>query len=222
MQKIQRPVWRSFEEKWLKNAAEWVRSGGLALVWRRTAKSATAPRSVWMLLPMQEDGSMAELPYWAMLAVYKDTFDPILRGVAKGLAWTRIQHAYEHEVEHWCLRDSEYSEPIREMELDCLACGACCVKNRVLMDDDDFARFREANRPELQRKPYIRTEKGVKLMALQSNGRCVHLHDDNKCGIYEMRPDNCRWFPAGTEPCLIARRDERGWVDGLNEMPDDA
>ena len=63
-------------------------------------------------------------------------------------------------------------------------------------------------------KPWVRTVKGVKLMSLEPNGRCVHLHNDNKCGIYEMRPDNCRWFPVGTEPCLIARREEHGWVDG--------
>lgn len=211
MQTIRRPVWRSFKEKWLKNAAIWVRSGGCALVWRQTAQKQP---SAWMLLPMEPDGTMTEFPYWAMMAVYRENFSPILRGTAKGLAWSRVQHCYEHEVESWCERDSMYEASSREVSFDCLECGACCTKNRVVLDDDDFARFREAGRDELQRKPWVRTVKGVKLMSLEPNGRCVHLHNDNKCGIYEMRPDNCRWFPVGTEPCLIARREEHGWVDG--------
>jgi hypothetical protein len=210
MQVIERPVWRSFTEKWLKNAAEWVRRGGAALVWRKTASVPSA----WLLLPLDADGAMPEMAYWALLALYRDTYTAITRGHAKGLAWSRVQHAYEHEVELWCERDSVHLAPVRKLELDCLACGACCEKNRVVLDGDDFARFTEAGRPELLKKPWVRTVKGVKLMALQPNGKCVHLQHDNRCDIYALRPDNCRWFPAGTEPCLIARREERGWIDG--------
>ena len=35
-------------------------------------------------------------------------------------------------------------------------------------------------------------------------GDCVHLAG-NDCVIYELRPDNCRAFPAGSEGCLGAR-----------------
>jgi Fe-S-cluster containining protein len=134
--------------------------------------------------------------------------------VAKGLATVRVARAYEHEVEHWCERDSKHREPTRELELDCTTCAACCIDNRVVLDEDDLARLAGDDRPELAKKPWVRTEKGVKLLALDKTSRaCVHLREDKLCGIYERRPDNCRWFPAGTEPCLIARREEFGWVD---------
>ncbi|MBL8678771.1 MAG: YkgJ family cysteine cluster protein [Myxococcales bacterium] len=211
-EKFARPVWRSFTQKYLSNAAEWVRSGGCAVVWR-PAKGGPA---AWLLLPLDDEGgddAMPEPAYWAMLAVYLERYTRIARGAAKGLATVRVARDYEHEVEHWCERDSKYREPTRELELDCTTCAACCIKNRVVLDDADLARLAGTDRPELTKKPYVRTDKGVKLLALdKTTGACVHLNN-KLCGIYERRPDNCRWFPAATEPCLIARREEFGWED---------
>lgn len=211
-EKILRPVWRSFKERFLSNAAAWVRSGGCAVVWR----PAKGPDAAWLLLPLDDEGgadAMPEPAYWAMLAVYLEKYKRIARGPAKGLATVRVARDYEHEVEHWCERDSKYEASTREIELDCMTCAACCINNRVVLDKEDLDRLAGSDRPELIKKPYVRTEKGVKLLALdKGTGACVHLKGQ-LCGIYERRPDNCRWFPAGTEPCLIARRDEFGWVD---------
>ena len=44
--------------------------------------------------------------------------------------------------------------------------------------------------------------------------RCKHLGDDNRCGIYPIRPDACSTFPAGSECCLSSREEEMGIVDG--------
>jgi hypothetical protein len=211
-QKITRPVWRSFTQRFIRHAAEWVRAGGCAVVWR-PAKGGPA---AWLLLPLNHEGgtdAMPEQPYWAMLAVYLEKYKRIARGAAKGLATVRVARAYEHEVEHWCERDSKYPGPTREIELDCMTCAACCFNNKVVLDEQDLARLAGTDHPEYANKPYVRTVKGVKLLALDKRtGACVHLNG-RLCGIYERRPDNCRWFPAGTEPCLLARREEFGWED---------
>lgn len=211
-EKILRPVWRSFRERFLENAVEWVHSGGCAVVWR-PAKGGDA---AWLLLPLDEEGGVDAMPepaYWAMLAVYLSKYKRIARGRAKGLATVRVARAYEHEVEYWCERDSKHREPTRELELDCTTCAACCIDNNVILDEDDLQRLEGDDRPDLVKKPYIRTKKGVKLLALDAKTKhCLHLKD-KMCGIYERRPDACRWFPAGTEPCLISRREEFGWED---------
>jgi Fe-S-cluster containining protein len=214
LEKMTRPVWRSFTERFLGNAAAWVRSGGCAVVWRPSrAKDRPA---AWLLLPLDDEGgeeAMPEQPYWAMLAVYLERYKRLESGPAKGLATVRVGRDYEHEVERWCERDSKHREPIREIELDCTTCAACCIDNRVVLDEADLKRLASDGHEAHRKKPYVRTEKGVKLLALDETTKaCVHLKD-KLCGVYERRPDNCRWFPAGTEPCMIARRDEFGWDD---------
>ena len=109
-------------------------------------------------------------------------------------------------VAGWCERDSALPESMTLETLDCRACGACCRDNDVLLGKDDFARWRAAGRSDLEAPEFLRARKR-KLRVLPS-GDCVHLRG-NDCGIYEVRPDNCRAFPAGSECCLFARDEQR-------------
>src|SRR5262249_40869446 len=112
-------------------------------------------------------------------------------------------------------RDSVFPGPTRTMILDCLACGACCKENEVVLEDEDLERFAGAGRTELARRPLARRRKDGRLvLVLLKNKRCRHLGGDNRCGIYPIRPNACSEFPAGSECCLFSREEELGIVDG--------
>jgi Fe-S-cluster containining protein len=84
----------------------------------------------------------------------------------------------------------------------------------VELDDVDVERFEKGGRPELARPPFARRRDGALVLLLAPDKRCKHLADDNKCGIYALRPDSCSKFPVGSECCLSAREEELGIVDG--------
>jgi Fe-S-cluster containining protein len=100
------------------------------------------------------------------------------------------------------------------VELDCLACGACCKDNRVELDTVDIERFDAAGRADLARPPYAKRENGTVILLLRKDKGCKHLGRDNACGIYPIRPDACSHFPVGSECCLSSREEELGIVDG--------
>jgi hypothetical protein len=205
---VRRPLWRSFTQRFLANAAAHVRAGGHAMVWRPGPTKPVA----WMLLPCGPEGEITELGLWSMLSLNKRNYEVIDSGPAKGLATMRIPRDYEAAVEAWCERDSKWPGATREIELDCVACSACCRANRVVLDDDDFARWRAAGRDDLRGRAYTRTSKGAVVLRLKADKTCVHLNG-TLCGIYTLRPDNCSLFPAGSEPCLQSRLEEFGWQE---------
>lgn len=205
---IRRPLWRSFTERFIDNAVTHVGRGGHAMLWRR----GTAKPVAWMLLPCTVDGALPELAFWSILGIDKRTWSAIPSGVAKGLATMRIPRDREWAVEEWCERDSKWQGSTRDVELDCLTCAACCIRNRVVLDADDLARWNAANRQDLAGKAYTRTVNGEVVLRLAPDGGCVHLRG-KACSIYALRPDNCSVFPAGSEPCLASREEEFGWTD---------
>jgi Fe-S-cluster containining protein len=166
-----------------------------------------------MLLPCGDDGAVTELGYWSILALDKRRYQVIRSGRAKGLATSRIPRDLEYAVEEWCERDARWPGTTREVELDCTTCAACCKSNRVVLDDPDFRRWREAGRGDLAGKAYVRTDRGEVVLRLRKDDKaCVHLRG-TLCGIYAVRPDNCSLFPAGSEPCLGSRKEELDIVD---------
>ncbi|MDP3274208.1 MAG: YkgJ family cysteine cluster protein [Deltaproteobacteria bacterium] len=214
IENIVRPVWRSFVERYESEAAAWVRDGGCAVVWRESP-AKTQPFA-WLLLPLEADGTMTEQPFWAMLSLHRDSFAVVSEGACAGLATVRVLRDYEHEVERWCERDSKHREHVHTVTLDCMTCGACCKNNRVILEPEDLARFADGDREDLGRRPYVRRDGKLLLVALvDARGRagdCVHLREST-CGIYTVRPQSCRDFPAGTEPCLLSRLEEFGIDD---------
>jgi Fe-S-cluster containining protein len=114
---------------------------------------------------------------------------------------------------------------------DCTSCGACCAnpdENRaenfvdyieVLPRDPLLTKTRKSgkNSKSLTRLIVYNPE-GRPHMRLDDRGTCVALRgklgERVQCTIYADRPTGCRRVVAGSERCLLARR-ERGVVDVL-------
>lgn len=206
---VPRPVWRSFTRRFLDRAAAHVRSGGHALV----IDSLATLRNAFALLPC-DDGDMPELSYWSVLALGSRQFTVVSRGPARGLARVKFARELAPTARSWCERDSAWPDSVHVFEYDCEACAACCRHNDVLLTRDDLMRWHEAGRPNLAAARFVRIANRRAALRHRRNGDCVHLVD-NLCGIYELRPDNCSAFPAGSESCLGARMVDYGWIDGL-------
>jgi Fe-S-cluster containining protein len=205
--RLLRPVVRSFKRPHLPRAAAWVRAGGHAIAW-------LAPRQARLVFPRPKKGDELDLGWWSVLDLGRSDYDVARSGPFAGMAFLRVPHDCYSIVRDRIVRDSIHEGPIREIDLDCLECGACCRDNRVELEDQDIERFDEAGRGELYRPPYAKRDDGKIVLVLRRDKRCKHLADDNRCGVYPIRPDACRTFPAGSECCLSSREAELGIVDG--------
>jgi Fe-S-cluster containining protein len=205
--RVLRPVVRSFKPPHLLRAAGWVRSGGHAVVW-------LGPRRARLVFQRPEKGDELDLGWWSVLDLGRSDFEIARGGHFTGMGCLRIPHDCYSIVRDRIVRDSVHAGPTRAIDLDCLACGACCKDNRVELEDHDVARFVKAGRGELARSPYAKRDDGKIVLVLRRDKRCKHLGDDNKCAVYPIRPDACSTFPAGSECCLSSREAELGIVDG--------
>jgi hypothetical protein len=205
--RVVRPVVRSFKWPFLEEAASWVRAGGHAVVW-------ISPRKARLVFAKPRVGDESDMGYWSALDIGQAEYSVAKRGPFAGMAFVRIPHDCYRIVRDRVVRDSIHPEPMRAIELDCLACGACCKDNRVVLEDADVARFAQAGRPDLARAPYSKRDDGAIVLVLRRDKRCKHLGTDNMCGIYEIRPSACSTFPVGSECCLSSREEEMGTVDG--------
>jgi uncharacterized protein len=204
---LARPVWRSFRPRFLENAVAHVRRGGFAVL-------LLPDRNMKLLLPRTPEGSLTEMARWALLALDVRRCGTVRKGPARGLAVARARPRDRDILREWCERDGTCPRSTYRMELDCRACGACCRDNRVVIEPRDVAQWRRAGRADLAARAYFRTARGKVVLRLGPDGACVHLRpNDNHCSIYDLRPLNCRAFPAGSEACLAARLETLGIVD---------
>jgi Fe-S-cluster containining protein len=99
------------------------------------------------------------------------------------------------------------------MQLDCLACGACCFgpDDYVAVTEPDLdrmskeARGRFVHRGKAARQSDRRGRRFLRMV----NGHCAALHARQghfSCRIYKERPTPCRVVEAGSRECLDARR----------------
>jgi hypothetical protein len=204
---VTRPVVRSFRSPHFAEAATWVHAGGHAVVW-------LSPRKARLVFSKPREGDELDLGRWSALDLGISQHTMATQGAFAGLAYVRVPHDCYTIVRERVVRDSIHPEPTRDIELDCLACAACCKDNCVELDDADIARFEGAGRGDLAKPPYARRENGSIVLVLRRDRRCKQLADDNRCGIYEIRPSACSTFPRGSECCLSAREEELGIVDG--------
>lgn len=149
-----------------------------------------------------------------MLDLGRSGYSIARSGPFAGMGYLRVPHDCYSIVRGRVVRDSIHPDPTRDLDLDCLACAACCRDNRVELDDCDVDRFEAAGRGELARAPYSRRDDGRLVLVLRSDRNCKHLGGDNRCAIYSIRPDACSTFPAGSECCLSSREEELDIVDG--------
>ncbi|AKU94484.1 hypothetical protein AKJ09_01148 [Labilithrix luteola] len=206
---VHRPIARSFKKKWVKEAAAHVRAGGHAFVWE------TDKRVLFVFQEPAEDNP-DDFGAWGIYDMAKWKWNVETRGALKGLAWTLVPRDCLWIAKRRVERDSIHPGPTRKVAFDCTDCAACCRDNEVILQPSDVERFKEGGRPELAKPPYARRDKDGKLvLTLLRNKRCRHLQQDNRCGIYELRPHPCSEFPMGSECCLFAREDVLKLYDGL-------
>lgn len=203
-----RPVVRSFKKDFARECAAWVRAGGHGILW-------DSPKRARLVLPKFGPKDTMALGRWAILDLGKSTFGFAKTGPLRGLVTSPVPEDTLFIVREWATRDSIHPKPTKKIALDCLACGACCRDNEVVLEKQDARRFRKAGLEKMMKPPYARRARDGRLMLrVLGNGKCTNLERDNKCAIYDARPDACRYFPAASECCLFAREEELGIIDG--------
>jgi len=210
MMTVVRPVVRSFRSTYMKEARAWVKAGGHAVVWE-------SDKRAMLVFPVPKKGDEEDLGMWSVLDLGKQRWDTPTSGPYAGLACSLFPRATLWIAKRRAERDSKWRNPTRRIKLDCLTCAACCRDNEVILEKKDVTRFREAKRMDLVRRPLAAWRDGKFVLTLLANGSCRHLKSDNACAIYEIRPDACSQFPAGSECCLFAREEELNVYDGVIE-----
>jgi Fe-S-cluster containining protein len=200
---VERPLWRSFEANQLRAAAKHARAGGISVV------KGSEPKQRWRMLgdagPPGED--LPLLVDWAIRAIEAPRWGEIVEGPAKGCVEAPIARGWRERVSEWIARDLAFEGATSHATFDCVKCAACCRDNKVVLDEQDLARFRDGGRVDLLKRT---SKKGIiRLLPLvrTKDKSCIHLGKDLLCTIYEVRPNMCREFPAGTEQCMTSRED---------------
>jgi uncharacterized protein len=80
-------------------------------------------------------------------------------------------------------------------QIDCLKCANCCRTLQIVVDDKDIQRLavRLNMTPKQFAKQYIESD-ADKTQYLKSTP-CSFLGEDNRCTVYEDRPQACHDFP---------------------------
>ncbi len=210
---VTRPIVRQFKAKYTKEILAHVRGGGHAVVWESPG-AGKRPRAR-LVFPAPKDDDEQDLAVWSLLDMGKSgRWERIARGPLRGLGTSLVPRDCHSIVKHRAERDSIHEGATRDVDFDCLACGACCKDNEVVLHDVDVERFTKGGRADLTRPPYARKRDGKLVLTLLPTKSCRHLMSDNKCAIYALRPDACSTFPVASEPCLFSREEELGVVDG--------
>ena len=208
---VYRPIVRSFDVKYAREAAAHVRAGGHAVVWESKKRAI-------LVFGVPEDGDDDDLGLWAIYDMAKWRWKLVETGALKGLAHTLVPPGCHWIVRRRAERDSIHPGARRRVTFDCTKCAACCHDNEVVLLPDDIARLKAGGRPELAKPPYARRQKDgrILLTLLPSKSKASrHLEPSNRCGIYEIRPNSCSEFPMGSECCLYAREEGLKVHDGL-------
>ncbi|HLJ53475.1 MAG TPA: YkgJ family cysteine cluster protein [Chthonomonadaceae bacterium] len=90
-------------------------------------------------------------------------------------------------------------------QIDCTTCANCCRTLQVLVDAADIARLaaRLGMTAVAFERRYVQTEADGTRSLRESP--CAFLGEDNRCTVYEDRPQSCRDFPYLYERHFTAR-----------------
>ena len=206
---VYRPIVRSFQSKFVREAVAHVRAGGHAVLWESKDRAQ-------LVFSEPREGDADDFGLWAVYDMGKWRWKLETEGPLRGLATTRVPRDCLWIARRRAERDSIHRGARRKVAFDCTKCAACCQDNEVVLQPGDIARFKDGGRGELAKSPYAKRHKdGRIILTLLPSKRCRHLTKTNRCGIYSIRPHACREFPMGTECCLFAREDILGLHDGL-------
>jgi uncharacterized protein len=100
------------------------------------------------------------------------------------------------------------SEVRDQPAFSCLRCGACCRwPGHVLLSDRDIAQL--AQRLQLSESDFVArhtmlaSNRAQLSLRENTDGSCEFLND-NLCMVYEVRPQQCRTFPASWRISMAA------------------
>lgn len=91
-------------------------------------------------------------------------------------------------------------------KIDCLACAACCKNYSPRFKTPDIkriSRFLRMKEGEFIEKYLFLDEDGDYVVRTKP---CPFLGNDNRCGIYEVRPSDCARFPYTDEDVILKRQ----------------
>lgn len=89
-------------------------------------------------------------------------------------------------------------EPEVWKETDCLSCANCCKTMTPTFNEKDLRRISAHFKITVEafKKKWLKQERGGDRDWMNKSTPCQFLNlEDNKCSIYEIRPDDCRDFP---------------------------
>lgn len=207
---VTRPIWRRFSSRFLDRALAHVRAGGLAAV-------VHPGEVVEVWIGSTETGALTEWGAWALASLEHEGASTVAEGVGAGLHAARLDSERGLSVLDWCERDAAHPGPTRAMQLDCVACTACCQDADVHVEPADLERLRASGYASFASEEHYERDAAGRLHLRFSGPRCDHLEAAGTCAIYVARFKACRAFPPGSEPCLAAREDT---LDVRDDVPD--
>jgi uncharacterized protein len=90
-------------------------------------------------------------------------------------------------------------------KIDCLECGNCCKTTVTVFNQEDISKA--SNYLGISKKAFINKYLIMDVDEFTTiQTPCPFLKEDNKCGIYEVRPHACASFPHTQRKSFLARR----------------
>lgn len=89
--------------------------------------------------------------------------------------------------------------------IDCLACANCCKTTPALITKRDAKRI--ASKLQMPPKTFLRkyTIEDINGEYIMNRVPCPFLLEDNRCDIYDVRPEACSRFPHTDEEAFFNR-----------------
>src|SRR5579862_8562718 len=112
---VERPIVRSFKQKFVKEAAAHVRAGGHAVVWENDKRAV-------LVFPEPNEDREDDLGLWAVYDMGKWKWKLEERGALKGLATTLVPRDCLWIVKRRAERDSIHPGARRTVAFDCTQC----------------------------------------------------------------------------------------------------
>lgn len=143
----------------------------------------------------------------ALLEAYRQTMaDKLIRNIPLIQRYSRHNEAEDFAFRAFLkgdldLSNKELDRVVQETtdevwkQIDCLACGNCCRTLQIVVDNKDIQRLarRLAMSPQQFSKQYVSRDADGTLYF--KSMPCAFLGEDNRCTVYEDRPQACHDFP---------------------------
>ena len=81
--------------------------------------------------------------------------------------------------------------------VDCTRCANCCRTMRIIVTDEDIPRIAEhlGMAQDEFIATYLERDENEGGYGIKKSPPCPFLGDDNKCTIYDVRPEKCQGYP---------------------------